>query len=26
MRKQAIFWLGRSNDPEARQFLEDILK
>ena len=25
-RKQAIFWLGQSNDPEAARFLEEILK
>jgi hypothetical protein len=25
VRKQAIFWLGQSNDPRATQFFEDIL-
>jgi HEAT repeat protein len=25
-RKEAIFWLGQSNDPEAAKFLEEILK
>jgi HEAT repeat protein len=26
LRKEAMFWLGQSNDPEARKFVEDILK
>jgi HEAT repeat protein len=26
LRKKAIFWLGQSNDPEAKKFIEDILK
>ncbi|MFL6214629.1 MAG: HEAT repeat domain-containing protein [Blastocatellia bacterium] len=25
-RKEAVFWIGQSNDPEAVKFLEDILK
>jgi hypothetical protein len=25
-RKEAIFWLGQSSDPEAAKFLEEILK
>lgn len=25
-RKKAIFWLGQSKDPEARKFIEEILK
>ena len=26
VRKDAIFWLGQSRDPEAAKFLEEILK
>jgi hypothetical protein len=26
LRKQAIFWLGQSNDPDALKFLEELLK
>ena len=26
MRKKAVFWIGRSKDPEATQFLVDLLK
>jgi HEAT repeat protein len=26
LRKKAIFWLGQSRDPEARKFIEDLLK
>jgi hypothetical protein len=26
LRKQAIFWLGQSNDPDAIKFLEELLK
>jgi len=25
VRKQAMFWLGQSNDPRAVKFFEDIL-
>ncbi len=25
VRKQAMFWLGQSNDPRALKFIEDIL-
>ena len=26
LEKQAIFWLGQSNDPDAIKFLEELLK
>ena len=26
VRKEAVFWLGQSNDPDAQKFLEEILK
>jgi hypothetical protein len=26
IRKEAIFWLGQSNDPRALQYLEAVLK
>lgn len=26
LRKKAIFWLGQSRDPEARKFIEELLK
>jgi len=26
VRKQAMFWLGQSNDPRALEFFEKILK
>jgi hypothetical protein len=26
MRKQAIHWLGRSRDPRALKFLQDLLR
>ena len=26
VRKQAVFWLGQSNDPRALTFFEEVLK
>jgi hypothetical protein len=26
VRKQAMFWLGQSNDPRALSFFEEVLK
>ncbi len=26
VRKQAMFWLGQSNDPRALRFLEEVLR